>query len=542
MNYNQQLLFDLLVEIDEICRRHDIEYILDYGTMLGAVRHEGFIPWDADIDISMAEDDYNRFVEACEQDLDHVARTFCDNRRNRSFPVVFGHFINLETCRMSGHTAFWENLCGQHVDVFCRLELPGDPKLEREAINRFFAYDEFVNRGYRHFRYKPEEVMDLYREYEERARVVGREALLQELESQIFNQHHVDCRNYLVASANYLSCASVFPKSAFDNPVEVLFEGHPFRVPGNYVTLLTLYYGEAFSLFPENPPKYTEASEHGIPCSVYVGDEVAAYGRENLMEMRASGKDAAVEEGYRWSSASRAYYAAFSKFFGSRLHADIAAKGIDVHGLAVDGSEEAVRQLSGVFSSYYRFQNDKGLMSWKARIDIGDDYEYAALLALARTGRRDMARAFLELRWHNGLGLTSDLEGLVDEMDHYLAARECFYHGDYEAMVGECEWLGKRVPESGELKTLRALAMAYSAGDKCSKAIAYDVLCDVLLESGGDIQLLKAKADLLFDLGRVEEAAMLYELLRDGCKDGMILLDIDRKERAAKMSFREMMK
>ena len=55
MTATQEHLLKLLLEIDEICKKHDITYFLEYGTMLGAVRHEGFIPWDADVDISMTE-------------------------------------------------------------------------------------------------------------------------------------------------------------------------------------------------------------------------------------------------------------------------------------------------------------------------------------------------------------------------------------------------------------------------------------------------------------------------------------------------------
>ncbi len=59
----QMRLLDILVFIDDVCRRHGINYWLSSGTCLGAIRHGGFIPWDDDIDVEMLDADYKRFIE-----------------------------------------------------------------------------------------------------------------------------------------------------------------------------------------------------------------------------------------------------------------------------------------------------------------------------------------------------------------------------------------------------------------------------------------------------------------------------------------------
>ena len=63
---------EVLEVIRGICEKHKIKYFAAYGTLLGAVRHKGFIPWDDDIDVIMLRPEYEKFRSACERELDQT--------------------------------------------------------------------------------------------------------------------------------------------------------------------------------------------------------------------------------------------------------------------------------------------------------------------------------------------------------------------------------------------------------------------------------------------------------------------------------------
>ena len=58
-----KILLSAMKDIDKICRENHLRYYLHAGTLLGAINHKGFIPWDDDVDISMTRDDYEKFVQ-----------------------------------------------------------------------------------------------------------------------------------------------------------------------------------------------------------------------------------------------------------------------------------------------------------------------------------------------------------------------------------------------------------------------------------------------------------------------------------------------
>lgn len=111
-------ILDVLIEFDRICRANDIKYFLSSGTLLGAIRHKGFIPWDNDADVEMLREDYEKFCRVYKSTINSELFYFQDSSSDKEYSWPYGKLRKKNTLYVRpGQSEAYKNT-GICIDVF----------------------------------------------------------------------------------------------------------------------------------------------------------------------------------------------------------------------------------------------------------------------------------------------------------------------------------------------------------------------------------------------------------------------------------------
>ena len=241
----QDVELNILEQIHRYCEKHGLHYLMIYGTLIGAVRHQGFIPWDNDIDIGMPREDFERFLELSKEEPigDHLyvvhyttdpryhymCIRVCDDRTAVEVP-----YIREQPTRL-----------GVWVDIFVMDGVTPNKTLYWIQKKKIMLY-WYVFRAYV---YGTIDNKNLFRK-------IIKKLILRFIDSNQLNQKITR----LVSRYRFEDCefvANVFTpqycplrREDYYSPLPMLFEGHHFYGPRHYDEYLTLCFGNYMQLPP----------------------------------------------------------------------------------------------------------------------------------------------------------------------------------------------------------------------------------------------------------------------------------------------------
>ena len=248
----QSIMLDILKFIDGICKDNNLTYYLYAGTLLGAIRHKGFIPWDDDLDICMPRSDYNKLIKIMKKSDNEKYSLKCIENSKKEYNYCFGKMIDNNTVVKEIGKFQGEEL-GVWVDIFPLDGVGNDLKKAKCIIKKSRKYVRQIL------------LLEVGRKINNKGKllyVIGRRRLNRILKHKLKKNDFYDSK--YVADVMTLDFDElIFEEGIFQGDRTCLFEDIEASVPANSETLLKTMYGDYMKL----PPEEERVSSHN--CEIW---------------------------------------------------------------------------------------------------------------------------------------------------------------------------------------------------------------------------------------------------------------------------------
>lgn len=262
----KRIQIEILDYFDAFCRKNHIRYWLDYGTLLGAVRHKGYIPWDDDIDVAMLREDYEKAAKLFNKQS-NGRYGFYTPFNNKDYSYPFGKILDQNTVLYEyGEKGIKTSV---YVDVFVYDNAPDD----KEVIKKVFKKRNLLGRVRRLKLPMRSDIKTL----KKIVFFIG-SVMLKPISNNAINKaldKNAKAYNKNSTSGNVCSFADPYdttffcvPKTYFKECIELEFEGKLYYAPKKYDEWLKIIYGDYMRL-----PPVEQRKSHHVFKAYYVNKE-----------------------------------------------------------------------------------------------------------------------------------------------------------------------------------------------------------------------------------------------------------------------------
>lgn len=248
----QQVSLDILKDIHSFCKKENIKYSLAYGTLIGAIRHKGFIPWDDDVDIMMPRPDYERFIKTYQS-----AKGYELLPEGGESMIAMARVYDTRRTYVTMNVSPWcKKDVGIWIDIFPIDGAENDRILFKKRV------DQIYNLWIRNFYYRSIQIpYNTKKNILQKLKLFVKRIIWKKYDT--VSRHIKLQKKIIYGSTDYVTSLSVpeckekeyYPISYFKEYIEVEFEGNNFLSIKEYDKFLNYVYGDYMKLPPEEDRK-----------------------------------------------------------------------------------------------------------------------------------------------------------------------------------------------------------------------------------------------------------------------------------------------
>ncbi len=240
-------------EIKRICEKHGIRYFIVAGTLLGAIRHGGFIPWDDDMDIAMLRSDYERFIEVAKTELSD--KFFLQSfETDESFGLPFAKLMLEGTIFTERSTSKNTAHKGIYVDIFPFDNVPDDPKKQSKQNKKLYFLKRLLLAKQNYLIAEKGQFIKalVYFSLKALGIFTSKKGLQNALLKEMKRYNGESTKRICLFGGAYGYFKESVEREWFTDVTELSFEDTSFSAPKKYIKYLEYFYGDYMALPPED--------------------------------------------------------------------------------------------------------------------------------------------------------------------------------------------------------------------------------------------------------------------------------------------------